>query len=299
MNKKIKSVAVMCFSDNNGGMEFDTVKLAVLLNKDCNVTLFCKSDSFIHHQVKNKNNIDCVPIKFLSRKFSLSMLFSVRDEIKKRKINNVIFFGASELKTLYFSFLWLDLNVVVRHGTTKSHRKNDFIHRLIYSGVKYHVALSNHLLANVKKIVPLAAESAYKIIYPSYKVKSSVPTPETMPHEGMRITHVGRVASGKGQVDAVRACRKLQDEGIAFQIDLLGGDEGDSYAEALKLEISANNFSGNVHLRGHVTNVSEYLSATDIFLFPAMIFRILINSSCSTFCFLSVATATSTPGFVT
>ena len=137
----MKSVAVMCFSENNGGMELDAIKLAELLHEDCDVTLFCKNDSFIHHQVKNKNSINYVPIKFLSRKFSLSMLFSVRNEIKKRKINNVIFFGASELKTLYFSFLWLDVNLIVRHGTTKSHRKNDFIHRLIYSGVGYHVAL--------------------------------------------------------------------------------------------------------------------------------------------------------------
>ena len=219
--------------------------------------------------MKNKNSINYVPIKFLSRKFSLSMLFSVRNEIKKRKINNVIFFGASELKKLYFSFLWLDVNLIVRHGTTKSHRKNDFIHRLIYSGVGYHVALSRHLLANVKKIVPSVTESAYKIIYSSCNVKTSVPTSEVKPHEGIQITHVGRVASGKGQVDAVRACKKLQDEGVAFQIDLLGGDEGDSYAETLKSEINANNFSGNVHLRGHVMNVSEYLASTDIFLFPS------------------------------
>lgn len=268
MNKKNKSVAVMCFSGNNGGMELDAIKLAELLHEDCDVTLFCKKDSFIHHQLKKKTLIEFVPVGFISRTFSLSMLISVRNEIKNRKINNIVFFGASELKTLYFSFLGLPLNVMVRHGTTKSHKKNGIIHRLVYSCVNYHISLSKHLLENVKIIVPQASESAYKIIYPSYKIKSSVRISKTVVHKDLQITHVGRVAVGKGQIDAVRACGKLQEKGLGFQLDLLGGAEGNAYA-ALQKEINSIDFVSRVHLRGHVTNVTEYLEATDVFLFPS------------------------------
>lgn len=270
VDMKVKpTVSVMCFSGNNGGMEIDTIKLAGLLHETCDVTLFCKKNSFIHNQLKNQKRIKFVPINFLSRTFSLSMLISVRNEIKNRKINNVIFFGASELKTLYFSFLGLPLNVMVRHGTTKSHKKNGFIYQLVYSCVNYHIALSRHLLANVKIIVPQASESAYKIIYPSYEVKSSTSTSKPKTHETLRIIHVGRIAAGKGQIDAVRACKQLQDKGLEFQLDLLGGLEGDAYAAALQSEINSIDFVNRVHLRGHVTNVTEYLEVADIFLFPS------------------------------
>lgn len=269
MSKKIKPVAVMCFSDNNGGMELDAIKLAGLLHENCDVILFCKKDSFIHCQLKNQTRIEFIPISFISRIFSLSMLVSVRKEIKRKNINNIVFFGASELKTLYFSFLGLGLNVIVRHGTTKSHKKNGLIHQLVYSCVSYHVALSKHLLRNVKTIVPVTSESAYKIIYPSYEIKSPICSSGSVVHEELRIIHVGRIAAGKGQIDAVRACGLLQNKGVKFQLDLLGGLEANTYAEALQSEINSIDFGERVHLRGHVTNVTEYLKATDVFLFPS------------------------------
>ena len=135
-------------------MENDSIKLAKLLFHEYAVTLYCKKGSFIHDKLNSQTSVNYVPIGFLSRKFSLSMLFSVRKEIIKRKIKHVVFFGASELKTLYFSFLGLDLNLIVRHGTTKTKPKTDWFHQIIYSSVNTHVALSKHLLNNVKMIVP-------------------------------------------------------------------------------------------------------------------------------------------------
>ncbi|MDA3869915.1 MAG: glycosyltransferase family 4 protein [Gammaproteobacteria bacterium] len=265
-----KTVAVMCFSGNSGGMEIDSIKLARLLNETCDVTLFCKKDSFIHNQLKNQSQIKFVPVNFMSRIFSLSMFFSVRKEIKARRISNVIFFGSSELKTLYVTFLGFPMNVIVRHGTTKSHKKAGFLYRIIYSYVNYHIALSKHLLANVKKIVPQAPEAAYKIIYPSYQVKTKTDgITASVPHDDLRITHVGRIAPGKGQIDAVRACANLYHKKIPFQLDLLGGTEGEKNISVVQSEIKEAAFSDHVHMRGHVSNVTDYLRMTDIFLFPS------------------------------
>ena len=73
----------------------------------------------------------------------------------------------------------------------------------------------------------------------------------------MYITHVGCVASGKGQIDAVRACKQLYNKGVNFQFDILGGLEGNKYEKLLKAEIGTDDFSSRVHLRGHVTKVTE------------------------------------------
>ena len=261
----------MCFSSGSGGMEIDAIKLARLLGKEMDVVLFCKEGGFIHHSLQGViREYSLEPVNFSSRTFSLSMLLRVRSLFKQYSFDNVIFFGASELKTLYFSFLGFNINLLIRHGTTKSKAKTDWFHRLIYSRVNYLIALSKHLLNNVKYIIPVTGKVSYKIIYPSYDITSAKePLAEPERKDMLYITHVGRIASGKGQIDAVRACKQLFNRGINFQFDILGGLEGDEYEELLKAEIGTDDFSSHVHLRGHVTNVTEYLQATDIFLFPS------------------------------
>lgn len=261
------NVCVMCFSDNNGGMELDTIKLARLLNGTCEVTVLCKQGSFVHQRIEREKDIEFVPIRFLSRTFSPAMLFSVRKTLKAKQVKNVIFFGASELKTLYFSFLGLDLNVIVRHGTTKSHQKKGSIHKVIYSCVNYHIALSNHLLKNVKYIVPHARDEQYKIIHPSFEFESREVNSEKSGR--LKITHVGRMAEGKGQLDAVKACQSIYQAGIDFQLDLLGELGNDGYSQSLKTLIESAAYSDKIHLQGFVEDTPSFLSATDIFLFPS------------------------------
>ena len=261
----------MCFSSGSGGMELDAIKLARLLGNEMKVVLLCKEGEFIHHSHQGVNrDYSLEPVAFSSRIFSLSMLLRVRSLIKQYSFDNVVFFGASELKTLYFSFLGFNINLLIRHGTTKSKAKTDWLHKLIYSRVNYHIALSKHLLNNVKYIVPVTGKVSYKIINPSYElttINESLAEPESK--DKLFITHVGRVAPGKGQVDAVRACKQLYNKGINFQFDILGGLEGNEYVESLKAEIGTDDFSSRIRVRGHVTNVTEYLQAADIFLFPS------------------------------
>ena len=261
----------MCFSSGSGGMEMDAIKLARLLCKDMEVVLLCKEGEFIHHSHQGVNiDYSLEPVAFSSRIFSLSMLLRVRSLIKQYSFDNVIFFGASELKTLYFSFFGFNLNLLIRHGTTKSKAKTDWFHRLIYSRVSYHIVLSKHLLNNVKYIVPDTDNVSYKIIHPSYEITSvKEPLAEPESKDKLFITHTGRVAPGKGQLDAVRACKRLYNKGVNFQFDILGGFEGDEYVKALNAEIGTDDFSSRIRVRGHVTNVTEYLQATDIFLFPS------------------------------
>ena len=189
----------MCFSSGSGGMEIDAIKLARLLGKEMTVVLLCKEGEFIHHSHQGVNrDYSLEPVGFSSRVFSLSMLLRVRSLIRHYSFDNVIFFGASELKTLYFSFLGFNINLLIRHGITKSKAKMDWFQRLIYSRVNYHIALSKHLLNNVKYIVPVTGKVSYKIIYPSYEITSvKEPLVEPERKDKLYITHVGRVAPGE------------------------------------------------------------------------------------------------------
>ena len=252
-------------------MELDTVKLADLLCRDCRIVLFCKEDSLIHELYrKGDKEYSCEPIRFSSRTFSLSMLVGVRKAIRNYQIRNVIFFGASELKTLYFSFLGFDLNVIVRHGTTKNKPKRGAFHRLVYSCVRRHVALSKHLLDNVKTIVPVKDGVDFRIITSSFDsagIKQHKQVNEDS--NALRLVHVGRVAPGKGQIEAVAACSELPKINVDFQLDFLGGCEDRRYFNQLKAAISQYGMESYVALHGHVDNVGAYMEKADIFLFPS------------------------------
>lgn len=270
-----KTVAVMCFSSGSGGMELDAIKLASRLSGISDVTLLCKSGSFIQQQYEQgsqqgRHHFSCQPIRFSSRVFSLSMLFAVRAFLREKPVDNVIFFGASELKTLYFAFLGSDINLIIRHGTTKSRAKTDWFHRMVYSRVDHHVALSHHLIENVKQIIPSNGRADYRVIYSSFDLHQHQQQKPAEAHEqALKIVHVGRVVSGKGQIDAVMACALLKQNSISFRLDLLGGLEDTQYSGRLQEAIIDHGLEDEVSLHGHVTDVSRYLQEADIFLFPS------------------------------
>jgi len=262
-----KKVAIMCFSGGSGGMEYDTVKLSELLSTVCDVTVFCKKGSFVHRLLLDQGQLSVVAVTFSSRAFSPSMLFNVRSEIKKRDIINVIFFGASELKTLYFSFLGLAVNLLVRHGTTKTTKKHDWFHRLIYSKVNAHVVLSNHLLKNVEEIIPRSPAARYKIIRQSYQyVRKKT---DAMKAGRLSVLHVGRIASGKGQLDAIEACQVLHEKAINFQMTFVGAYDDADYKSELDKCMAGLSYGESIKFPGHVSEVASHLERSNVLLFPS------------------------------
>jgi len=261
----------MCFSSGTGGMERSAVRLAGFLSSITDVVLVCKQGSFaedLYH--REGGDYKCETIRFTSRTFSPSMLIKANSIISRHNIGNVIFFGASELKTLYFAFRGHELNLIVWHGTTKSRPKHDLIHRLVYSRVNYHVAISQHLGNNVRKIVPPTENVEFKVIYPSFRIDLKPRSADSAAtHEKLRLVHIGRVAAGKGQVDAVKACSSLHAAGIDFELDLLGQADDDNYSTELNTIIENSPYADHINPHGFVEDAQSYLERADIFLFPS------------------------------
>ena len=247
------------------------VRLAHMLSTVGDVTFVCKKGAFAEG-LYNKGNyaFRCETVKFLSRTFSPAMLIRVRSILDTYQIRNVIFLGASELKTLHFSFSGRRLNVIVWHGTTKHSPKKDILHQLVYSRVKHHVAISNHLLRNMKAIVPQTKGVEYKMIRPSMEGQfGSTAENGAEDPDCITITHVGRIADGKGQIDAVLACRGLHDHGLRFRLYIVGENDGNSYARKLLATIATLPYMQAVTLAGFRNDVDRFLSKSDIFLFPS------------------------------
>ena len=265
-----KPVAVMCFSSGAGGMERSAVRLARFLSSITTVVLVCKKGSFTEKLYKEEGgNYSCESINFFSRVFSPVMLLRTRSIVTDHGIDNVIFFGASELKTLYFAFLGKRINLIVWHGTTKSKPKRDFLHRLVYSRVNHHVALSEHLLRNVKRIVPESKDATYRVIRPSFDFNVRIKDKSSANEPTVNILHLGRIAQGKGQLDAVQACKYLHDKGVKFNLKLIGSSDGSDYINDVNKEISHNGLGNLVSIVGYVSDVTPYFEDADVLLFPS------------------------------
>lgn len=263
---KKANTAIICLSPNSGGMEIDTIKLAKKLSPYSQIVVIAKKDAFIaqsHESYVGINNIVLETISFSSM-LSFSIIINARRIIKKHNIKNVIFFGASEMKSLYFSFLGLDLNLAIRHGTTKSRPKKDWFHRLIYSEVNYHISICKHLEENVQYIIPFGKNSKSVLIYSSVKEfvlkkqKQDKPT----------LLHIGRIARGKGQSDAIKACEVLYKNNIDFTFYLVGGFEETYKKEFLKLYDTLP-YKDSIKLVGFTNDTENYLAKSDVFLFPS------------------------------
>lgn len=268
MNPEIKeNTAVICLSPNFGGMELDTIRLAKKLIPFKKVVLIVKEEGFIHKNFNKyfspDDNIDIETIKFKSS-LSFNIIIGVRSIIKKYNIKNVIFFGASELKSLYFSFFRLDINLIIRHGTTKTKPKKDWFHKLIYSNVSYHISISKHLQKNVEYIIPFGRNSKSILIYPAIKTSNFL----KQKNEKLTLVHTGRICEGKGQVDAIKACEVLYKNNIDFIFYIVGGYEDGFEEEFLKFYTNLE-YKDKIILVGFSNNVEEYLTKADIFLFPS------------------------------
>ena len=266
-----RPTAVICLSALHGGMEMDAFRLATALSPHVPVTLIAKEGAPLAAHYRDEaatHGISLETIRFRTF-FSPSLITAARRIVTRHGIRNVIFFGASELRSLYFSFLGLPINLIVRHGTRKTTPKKDPFHRLIYSNVRWHVAICDFLARNVHDIIPFGRQSQLRIIYSSLRyIPERLPAP-TLRREGpIRLLHVGRIASGKGQIDAVRACEVLHQDGVDFRLDLVG-DICPAHAPEFYRALDSAPYKNAIHVHGFTTNIPEFLREADIFLFPS------------------------------
>lgn len=263
-----QNTAVICLSPNKGGLELASLKLALILSQHLNITLIIKNKSFMHEQCLNNEDYKSLNFKTISFRYNLSpsIIFNARNIVKNNNIKNVIFVGASELKSLYFSFLGLDINLIVRHGTTKSTPKKDWFHKLIYSDVNYHVAISKHLSKNVKEIVPFGQKTELKTIYPS--MPKAISNKQKVENEELKLLHVGRVTPGKGLKEALQACESLKQNNIDFTFDSYGG-MSDKYKNEFESFLDTLSFKDSFALCGFTNNIYDEYPKHDIFIFPS------------------------------
>lgn len=259
-------VAVACFSHHSGGMEMDALRLAKRLQRAADVLLLCRAGTPLESWSRESGTIQFNAFAFRGN-WSWRFARELRKWLRENNVSNLIFFGASELHSIRLAVNPLNINLIVRHGTTKNRPKKDILHRWTYSRVRHYVGISQHLTRNIEAILPIAPGAQVHCIYSALdEFPDANHTPSRTTGEPLRLLHVGRFAPEKGQRDALMACASLHEIGIEFRLSFAGdGKELDE----LRREAESLPYANSVTFLGQVSPIANALSKAEIFLFPS------------------------------
>lgn len=264
-----QKTAVICLSRVNGGMELASVKLARLLSQDTHIEFIARDKSYIVDREEHFNgyNISVHRVQFSSN-LSLSLIFQLRKIFKNNHIKNIIFLGASEMKSLYFATLGLNINFIIRQGSKKTTPKKDIFHQLFYSNVNHFVGNCEYIKQNIIDILPIPKRATVQRVYSSFQLQENISFKPL--NQIINIVCVGRVHPGKGQLDAIKACEILHKNNISFELKFLGDIQDKNYFEKIKKTLATLSYQNSIEFVGYTSKVKEYLQQSDIFLFPSL-----------------------------
>ena len=264
-----QKTAIICLSRVNGGMELASVKLARLLSQDLEVEFIARDNSYIVNRKEHfeNYNVKVHIVEFLSN-FSFKLIFKIRKILKENNIKNVIFLGASEMKSIYFATLGLDINFIIRQGSKKTTSKKDFFHKLLYSNVNYFVGNCEYMKNNIIDILPIPKKADVRRIYSSVKLEKNVDFKEY--NKIIDLISVGRINPGKGQLEAIKACEILFENNIDFNIKFLGDIQDKDYYKQIENYMHNLPYKNKIEFVGYTSNIKDYLQKSDIFIFPSL-----------------------------
>lgn len=263
-----QATLVICFSNNNGGMELNSIEMAKLLTQNGVVFMACRSGSFIETQraTLKEHGVEMLSIPFKGN-LSWTCISELRKFIKTHSIKNILFFGASELKSIVLGARGLDINILNFHGTTKTHNKNNFWHRWIYKSVNYHIAVSEHIKRNVLKIIPGTTDANTKVIYLPCK---STPQPIKNLTQPTELINVARITPGKGHEAAVQVVEQLIDKKYDVKLTFVGSTEDQKLYGNLSYKINSRpELAQRIIFAGFSQRVSDFLKKSHVMLFPS------------------------------
>jgi glycosyltransferase involved in cell wall biosynthesis len=264
-----QNTAVICLSRVNGGMELASVKLARLLSEDLHIEFIARNKSYIVERKEHFKdyNINLNIVEFSSN-LSFKLIFSIRKILIEKYIKNIIFLGASEMKSLYFATLGLNINFIIRQGSKKTTSKKDIFHKLFYSNVNHFVGNCEYMKNNIIDILPIPKKADVRRIYSSVKLEKNVNFKEY--NKIIDLICVGRINLGKGQIEAIKACEILFENNIDFKIKFLGDIQDKNYYKKIENYMDKLPYKNNIEFIGYTSNVKDYLQKSDIFIFPSL-----------------------------
>jgi D-inositol-3-phosphate glycosyltransferase len=216
------NIAFLCTSTSWGGLELNQVKRATRWhNKRVRVIFICKKGSPAE-ELANKNGLNCVYIKRLTKKFALRSGVALSKILKSNKIDLVITRDRRELSAIAFAKFWWTGKSMYITAMQFGNSQKDFIHDFRYKSVDYWISLLPYLeeqsktLTNVKHerihVIPEGVEPQQIYSKSKDEARKELNLDENKTYIGL----IGRLDPLKGQLETIEAYHraKLEDHGV-------------------------------------------------------------------------------------
>ena len=258
--------ATICLSPYAGGMERDAIaitkNMATLARTSILIT---RTDTWLHRKAL-ADGISVEPVKMRAH-ISVFGATQLRRLWEIYEVRNIVFLGSSEMPTIFLSLIGMDINLIVRHGTTKRRSKKNLIHNITWSKVKSHWCISQHLKRNVEEIFPNKNKNIF-LAYTNQEQKfKSIPIAGSLKNtDETNFLYVGRLEKSKGVGDAIEIVSGLKERGHKVELNIVGAGP---YEEEFKLLSKRLGADDVIKFLGSIDDPYSLFGYSDIFIFPS------------------------------
>lgn len=211
-----------------------------------------------------------------------SQLFKLNKWLKQRNVEVVHCHKSGDILVSALLDLITKRNVFFTEHMGVTRPKRDLYHRWAYSHINQVLSISDETYQRNLKALPIAEKKISRLWLGTDIPPNPIDNPEDiaaikaelgLPSDSTIIGNVGRICSGKGQMELLEAFILLKDNHPKLHLMLVGGldvSEGsdNAFVEQLKNRIHDLNLSQRVHLMGFRKDTNRMLAVMNIVCMP-------------------------------
>ncbi len=265
----------VCLSKAEGGLELFAVDCAKQQQAmGYKPVIICLPQTLIHRRAQQSG----LPVHLLKSKTWIFRFLELNRFLLSEKASLIFCHRSQGLKmSLPYKLISRKTQIISFVHMMLSYKKKDIFHRFIFSKVSLFVVFSLIQESNFRKYTRVSKERiqimSHKIerqrFYPADKVASKVKLGinSSIPTIGC----IGRFDPQKGQLDLIQAAHRLKQQGLNFQLLMVGQDtknEPGSLAKC-KEETRKLGLDQTVSFFEHSDRIEEVYRAIDLFVMPS------------------------------
>ncbi|WP_241577101.1 glycosyltransferase family 4 protein [Vibrio neptunius] len=271
----------ICLSQGWGGLEMYPVRTSKELT-DRGYTVFglCIAGTQV---AKNMRRAGIEVFEVLSkRKLITSQLFEFHTWLLQRNVSIVHCHKSGDILVSALLSLFVKRKTLFTEHMGVKRPKKDLYHRLAYAHIDQVLSISEETYKRNIKALPVPKSKISRLWLGTYIQQDPVEDSQqikrikaelSLPSNSTVIGNIGRICSGKGQLELLETFNLLTDQYPQLHLLLVGGlkaSEGAdvAFVDQLKSRIQELNLESRVHLVGFKKDTHQMLSTMDIVCLP-------------------------------
>ncbi|WP_375752239.1 glycosyltransferase family 4 protein [Vibrio sp. HN007] len=276
-----KAILHICLSTGWGGLEMYPIRVGKeFIQRGYKVYGLCVSGTQVAEGME-KVGIETFQVKSKKNLIAFQII-KLNQWLKKNNIDVVHCHKSGDiLVSALLSLLKKRQTLFTEHmGVTRP--KKDIYHKLVYSHIEQVLSISNETLKRNLNALPVSNKKIARLWLgtdiPEAPIKSNSQLIQTktklgIPESSLVVGTVGRICSGKGQLELIKAFELVAKSFPSTHLLVVGGldiAEGsdNSYVELVKSKVSSSLFSDRIHLAGFQKDTQAMYSIMDVVSLP-------------------------------